>query len=152
MRPTTLLGIAFVGIFGFLVVTSFGEQVGGWETFDDAAESGRKAHVVGTWVREAPSSYDPQRNVFAFTMADTAGAVRRVHYANPKPANFEDAVRVVVQGQMATSAEGEVFHAEHILVKCPSKYNDGREFEDAQPGMPVTTTSAAAGPGYPSYE
>ena len=83
MRPTTLLGIAFVGIFGFLVVTSFGNQVGGWETFDDAAESGRKAHVVGTWLREAPSGYDPDRNVFTFTMADTSGAVRPVVYSNP---------------------------------------------------------------------
>ena len=101
MRPTTLLGIAFVGVFGFLVVTSFGEQVAGWETFDDATASGRKAHVVGTWVRDAPSSYDPSRNVFTFTMADTAGTVRPVLYANPKPANFEDAERVVVQGQMA---------------------------------------------------
>ncbi|MGB3545082.1 cytochrome c maturation protein CcmE [Rubrivirga sp.] len=142
MRPTTLLGIAFVGIFGFLVVTSFGEQVAGWETFEDATVSGRKAHVVGTWVRDAPSSYDPSRNVFTFTMADTAGTVRPVMYSNPKPANFEDAERVVVQGQMA--ADGSAFQAEHILVKCPSKYNDGREFEDAQPGMPVTTTSSAA--------
>jgi len=143
MRPTTLLGLAFVGIFGFLVVTSFGDQVSGWETFDDAATSGRQAHVVGTWVRDAPASYDPERNVFTFTMADTAGTVRSVVYANPKPANFEDAERVVVQGRMSQAGPGEVFEAEHILVKCPSKYNDGREFEDAQPGMPVSTTSAS---------
>ena len=143
MRPTTLLGIVFVGIFGFLVVTSFSQQVGGWETFEDAAESGRTAHVVGTWVESAPSGYDPGRNVFTFVMADTAGTVRSVVYPNPKPANFEDAERVVVQGQMTAAAGGEgVFEAEHILVKCPSKYNDGREFEDAAPGVPVTTTSA----------
>ena len=96
MRPTTLLGIAFVGIFGFLVVTSFGNQVSGWETFDDAAESGRKAHVVGTWLRDAPTSYDPDRNVFTFVMADTSGTTRSVVYANPKPANFEDAERVAI--------------------------------------------------------
>lgn len=152
MRPTTLLGLAFVGIFGFLVITSFGDQVAGWETFADAAESGRKAHVVGTWVEDAPSSYDPARNVFTFTMADTAGTVRPVVYANPKPANFEDAERVVVQGRMTQVAEGEVFEAEHILVKCPSKYNDAREFEGGHPEdiprggtraeVPVTTTSA----------
>ena len=147
MRPTTLLGIAFVGIFGFLVVNSFGDQVGGWETFDDAAASGRKAHVVGTWVREAPSTYDPARNLFTFTMADTAGTVRPVVYANPKPANFEDGERVVVQGQIVKAGADEVFEAEHILVKCPSKYNEGGEFEgggyqDAEPGLPVTPASA----------
>ena len=148
MRPTTFLGIAFVGIFGFLVVNSFGDQVGGWETFEDAAATGRKAHVVGTWVREAPSTYDPARNLFTFTMADTAGTVRPVVYANPRPANFEDAERVVVQGQMVQDGAAEVFQAEHILVKCPSKYNEAGEFQEggyeaAEPGLPVTQTSAA---------
>lgn len=153
MRPTTLLGLAFVGIFGFLVVTSFGQQVSGWETFEDAAESGRKAHVVGTWDRAAPATYDPARNVFTFTMTDTTGTVRPVVYANPKPANFEDAERVVVQGRMTQSGQGEVFEAEHILVKCPSKYNEGKEFEAEHPddvprsapdppSVPVTRTSA----------
>ena len=151
MRPTTLLGIAFVGIFGFLVGTSFSDQVTGWETFEDAAENGRKAHVVGTWVRDAPSGYDPARNVFTFTMADTAGTVRSVVYANPRPANFEDAERVVVQGRMTAGAQGEVFEAEHILVKCPSKYNDMRDVEGGHPDdiprgeqEPVTTASAGS--------
>lgn len=131
MRPTTLLGLAFVGIFGFLVVTSFGEQVSGWETFEDATASGQTAHVVGTWDRDAPAVYDPARNVFSFVMTDTAGVTRPVVYANTKPANFEDAERVVVRGQMAAS--GEVFEAEHILVKCPSKYNEMQDLEGGHP-------------------
>ena len=136
MRLTTLLGIVFVGVFGFFVVNSFGAQVSGYETFTEAAESGRAAHVVGTWVESEPTAYDPQRNVFSFVMADENGRAHRVVYPNPKPASFEDAEQVVVQGRMA----GDVFEAEHILVKCPSKYNDGREFqaEDAPP-----TTSAS---------
>lgn len=136
MRPTTLLGIAFVGVFGFLVVNSFGSQVSGYETFTEAAESGRSAHVVGTWVETAPSAYDPDRNVFTFVMADEHGTTHQVVYPNPKPASFEDAEQVVVEGRMA----GDVFEAEHILVKCPSKYNDGREFEAETPAAPVTAS------------
>ena len=49
----------------------------------------------------------------------------RVVYNNPKPANFEDAESVVVEGKM----NGDVFEAEYILVKCPSKYNDTRSLE-----------------------
>lgn len=135
MRPKTFLGIAFVGLFGYLVVDSFGSQVSGYETFTQA-EEGRRAHVVGTWVEAEPATYDPDRNVFSFTMADEDGTARRVVYANPKPASFEDAEQVVVEGRMA----GDVFEAEHILVKCPSKYNDGREFEEGAP--PVQTVSA----------
>ncbi|MDX1419876.1 MAG: cytochrome c maturation protein CcmE [Rubricoccaceae bacterium] len=125
MRTKTLLGLGFLAVFGFLVVSSFGEQVGGYEAFAEAAESGRTAHVVGVWLEDRPTTYDPAANQFSFWMADEEGAVRRVVYPNPKPANFEDAEQVVVNGRMA----GEVFAADHILVKCPSKYNDERGLE-----------------------
>ena len=131
IRPKTFVGLACIGVFGFFVVDSFGSQVSGYESFAEAAESGRRAHVVGTWQRTAETAYDPDRNVFTFSMADEDGLVRQVVFADPKPANFEDAEQVVVEGQMA----GDVFEAKHILVKCPSKYNDGREFERAEPGV-----------------
>ncbi|RMF53085.1 MAG: cytochrome c maturation protein CcmE, partial [Bacteroidetes bacterium] len=69
-----------------------------------------------------PATYDPATNVFTFYMQDEHGNVRQVRYANPKPANFEDAERLVIDGY----AQGDVFVAENILVKCPSKYNDAR--------------------------
>lgn len=125
MRTKTIFGLGFLAVFGFLVVNSFGEQVAGYEAFDEAAESGRAAHVVGTWLRARPTAYDPGANRFSFWMADEEGTVRQVVYPNPKPANFEDAEQVVVNGRM----EGDVFTAEHILVKCPSKYNDARGLE-----------------------
>ena len=131
MRPKTFVGLACIGVFGFFVVDSFGSQVSGYESFAEASASGRRAHVAGTWLRDRPTTYDPDRNLFTFSMTDDAGVARQVVFADPKPANFEDAEKVVVEGQMA----GDVFEAEHILVKCPSKYNDGREFERAEPGV-----------------
>lgn len=122
MRPRTIIGIALIAGFGFLVVSSFGQQVAGYETFTEASAAGRRAHVVGEWLRDQPTAYDPADNTFSFHMRDEAGVVRRVVYPNPRPANFEDAERVVVDGQM----DGDVFVAEHILVKCPSKYNEER--------------------------
>lgn len=136
MRPKTLLGLAAIGVFGFFVLSSFGEQVSGYETFTEAAASGRSAHVVGTWVESAPSAYDPARNVFTFTMADEEGTTHQVVYPDHKPASFEDAETVVVEGRM----DGDVFAAEHILVKCPSKYNDAREFQTESPTQPVSTS------------
>lgn len=128
MRLKTLLGIGFLALFGFLVVSSFGAQVAGYEAFDEAARSGRTAHVVGTWLRAEPTAYDPAGNRFSFWMEDEEGTRRQVVYPDPKPANFEDAEQVVVNGRM----EGEVFVADHILVKCPSKYNDARGLETAE--------------------
>lgn len=140
MRPRTILGLLLIAGFGFLVVNSFGQQVAGYETFDQAVEGGRRAHVVGDWVREQPVAYDPARNEFSFHMRDEAGTVRRVVYANPKPANFEDAERVVVDGQM----EGDVFVASHILVKCPSKYNEQRAPEELRGPAPEGAARAEA--------
>ncbi|MEL7363321.1 MAG: cytochrome c maturation protein CcmE, partial [Bacteroidota bacterium] len=91
--------------------------------------TGNYAHIVGDWVRDQPVTYDVSTNQFSFFMTDEIGAMRRVVYFNPKPANFEDAERVVVEGRM----DGEVFVAEKILVKCPSKYNEGEFNPDAVP-------------------
>lgn len=126
MKPKTIIGLVLLAGFSFLVMRSFGEQVSGYMNFAEAAETDSRAHVVGEWVSDRPMTYDAAGNTFSFYMRDAAGEVRQVRYPNPKPANFEDATEVVVEGRMA----GDHFAAEHILIKCPSKYNDGREFQD----------------------
>lgn len=127
MRLKTIVGIVLLVGFTSMLLFSFGEQVGGYMTFDEAEESSSQAHVVGTWVEDAPLEYDRNKNLFTFHMKDEAGVMREVHYYNPKPPNFEDAEKVVVEGH----PQEEIFVAEHILVKCPSKYNETRGFEEA---------------------
>ena len=129
MKPKSIAALALLAVFSVLLVRSFGAQVGGYMDFAEAERAGTSAHVVGTWAKEQPVSYDRDANVFTFSMRDEDGALRTVRYRNPKPANFEDAQQVVVEGK----AVGAAFEADKILVKCPSKYNDGRALE-ANPG------------------
>jgi len=128
MRPKTLIGGVLLLGFASLVVINFGNQVGGYMDFAEAKATGAQAHVVGKWLKERHFTYDRQRNVFSFYMQDDKGNIHQVVYPNPKPPNFEDAEEVVVEGQM----QGDVFVAEHILVKCPSKYNDTRALQTMQ--------------------
>lgn len=128
MKPKTIIGLVLMAAFGGLLFLNFGEQVGGYMSFAQAEASGTKAHVVGTWAEDEPTHYDQSENLFVFHMRDEEGQVRRVRYTNPKPANFEEAEQLVVEGY----AQDDVFVAEHILVKCPSKYNDGKELDNAQ--------------------
>lgn len=128
VKPKTIVGIVLMLGFGALLFVNFGQQVGGYMDFHQAEATGASAHVVGLWLKERSFDYDRERNVFSFYMQDEAGNVRLVHYSNPKPANFEDAERLVVEGK----PEGDVFVAKHILVKCPSKYNDERSLEGIQ--------------------
>lgn len=127
MKPKTIIGLVLMLGFTGLLFVSFGEQVGGYMNFQEAEAAGANAHVVGEWLEDRHYSYDRDTNVFSFYMRDEAGGVRLVRYPNPKPANFEDAERLVVEGY----PDGDAFVAKHILVKCPSKYNEQGEFQEA---------------------
>jgi len=120
MKWKSILGLAAMAGFAGLLFFNFGSQVSGYMNFEQAAQTESRAHVVGTWVEARPTRYDRGDNVFSFYMKDESGTVQRVRYTNPKPANFEQAEQVVVEGQM----QGDAFVADDILVKCPSKYNE----------------------------
>jgi len=47
----------------------------------------------------------------------------QIKYDKSKPSNFENADKIVAVGKYITS--DDVFHADELLVKCPSKY-EGR--------------------------
>ena len=127
MNTKTIIILALMAIFTVVMFFSFGNQVGGYMDFVEAEGSYASAHVVGDWVQDKPMDYDRASNVFTFHMKDESGNTRKVRYANPKPTNFEEAEQLVVEGR----AEDGEFVAEHILVKCPSKYNDGSEIGTA---------------------
>ena len=122
MKWKSIVGLIAMAGFAGLLLFNFGSQVGGYMGFEQAARTGSQAHVVGTWVEDRPMRYSRSENVFTFYMKDETGTVQKVRYPNPKPANFEQAEKVVVEGQMKNGA----FAAHHILVKCPSKYNEAK--------------------------
>ena len=84
-----------------------------------------KVHIVGTLPRDADKrpvglEYDARRdpNYFAFTLVDTLNVAQRVVYHNPAPADLDKSEQVVIVGEM----KDNVFVADQILTKCPSKY------------------------------
>jgi cytochrome c-type biogenesis protein CcmE len=120
MKKKNIVALSAGLVFVAVLFMNFGRSVGGYMNYAEAESSGAAAHLVGQWAQDEPFGYDPQANVFTFHMRDESGRLLRVRYPNPKPANFEDAEKLVVEGRVKDG----VFEAEHILVKCPSKYND----------------------------
>jgi cytochrome c-type biogenesis protein CcmE len=108
-----------MGAFTAVLLLSFGSQVGGYASFAEVTP-GERATVVGDSV--LAQKYSRSENVFRFRLRDEAGSVKWVSYPAPKPANFDRAEKIVVSGMMREGA----FHAEDILVKCPSKYKQNR--------------------------
>lgn len=95
-----------------------------YANFDKAAANPNKVfQVVGYLNKDKPLHYEPQvdPNYFSFFMEDKAGEEQKVVYLGAKPADFERSEDIVLTGSMKKDA----FHASKILLKCPSKYNDG---------------------------
>ena len=86
--------------------------------FDKAAKL-KTAHVPGTWEPEMEYGFSRETMQFSFHMKDESGKVKKVVYSRPKPNNFEQADRLVVIGEL----RNDVFYADEMLMKCPSKYN-----------------------------
>ncbi len=69
------------------------------------------------------------------THLDQEGISQKVVYSDAKPQDFEKSEQLVVTGK----SEGEVFYAEQILMKCPSKYvEDEIDHVDASKTDPET--------------
>lgn len=125
MKKTHIIGIVIIAIalcflFGMLGNSST------YANFTEASALGSDeiVHVAGQLVRNKPMEYNPavDPNKFAFYLKDKNGQERRVVLLKPKPQDFERTPQIVAIGSM----QGETFVANDVLMKCPSKYNDGK--------------------------
>jgi cytochrome c-type biogenesis protein CcmE len=118
MKPKLILGIIAIVAFTSLLLYNFGESISTYTDFEKA-ETMKSAHVPGTWESEREYGFSRETMQFSFYMKDESGEVKKVIYSKPKPNNFEQADRLVVIGEM----RNDVFYANEMLMKCPSKYN-----------------------------
>ena len=74
--------------------------------------------------KEKETIYDPKldANLFTFYMIDKDTIECKVILHKNKPQDFERSEQIVLIGEM----QGQEFHASDILMKCPSKYNEGK--------------------------
>jgi cytochrome c-type biogenesis protein CcmE len=93
--------------------------------FTEARAADSNVQVMGE-ILPTGADYDPTEGTFSFFITDDTGDRMRVVYGGTKPGNFDQATSVVCIGRYSD----EAFHADKLLVKCPSKYQD----ELLQPG------------------
>lgn len=133
MKKIQIFGLIIIAVAIGIIVSTAGDA----STYVDFAKAQEMAadgddesiHVVGKLKKDAAGnildmSYQPQidPNYFSFTLVDNKGIVQKVVYKNTKPQDFDKSEQVVVIGKM----DNGVFSAEKILMKCPSKYNEGK--------------------------
>lgn len=121
MKRRTLIILAVIILFGGFAGYSFKSALNPYVSFAAAAETSRAVQVSGTLDFES-IVFDAASSRLTFHLTDDAGTTAKVVYHGAKPNNLEHATSVVVAGRFE---EGS-FVANRLLVKCPSKYTDGK--------------------------
>lgn len=124
MKKIHILGIIIIAIAIGAIFTTL-NNTSTYASFAEAAkEQDSEFHVVGKLNKDKEMVYDPKidANVFTFYMVDNKGMESKVVLHKNKPQDFERSEQIVLIGKM----QGQEFQASDILMKCPSKYNDGK--------------------------
>ncbi len=120
LKPLHLIGLAMIvlavvlGYFG--LQQSFRPYT---QSIDEAVSADRSVQLQG--FLGSTGAYDANGK-FTFDLQDKTGKMVKVVYSQPKPANFEQAISIVAIGHYDQAQN--VFLADELLVKCPSKYQE----------------------------
>lgn len=103
-------------------------------TFSEARErAGKQVKVVGTLDKGKSIEYDASKNadLTTFYVKDSNGESVCVRLTDKKgkPMGLEMSENLTLEGKIADDGS---FEASHLLMKCPSKYNEQKHALDAQ--------------------
>ena len=141
MKKSHIIGIIIIAAAIMIIMSTAGDA-STYVDFGQAKElaedgSKSKVHVVGRLKKDTQGhivgmQYDPliDPNYFSFMLVDTNRVEQKVVYFNPKPQDFERSEQVVITGNM----QKDVFVADKILLKCPSKYVE-KEVQQTTAGL-----------------
>ena len=110
-----LIIVVFLGIMSYLFTQT---NISYEENFSKVINSSKTIKATGSWVKEKNYTIDKAKRQFTFYIKDYLGHEMKVVYNGTIPNNFESATSVVVTGKYKDGC----FHADDILTKCPSKY------------------------------
>ena len=129
MKKTHIIAIAVIAICAGIIMTTAGDA-SSYVTFEEAQEMAtagqdKLIHVVGQLKKDEQGNIvglnpSPDKLSVSFVMIDQDGQEQQVYYNEPMPADLVRSEQTVVIG----SYHNDLFVAEQILLKCPSKYQE----------------------------
>lgn len=128
MKRTHIIAIVIIAVAIGMLVGSLYDSSTYADLKEAMEEPGQEFHVVGTLDRSQPIVYEPSLNasLTTFGMRDLNGQTCTVRLAKAKPQDLERSERIVLIGSANESGE---FEAREMLMKCPSKYNEGQQIK-----------------------
>ena len=129
MKKAHILAIGILAIMVIVIISSIGDA-STYVTFKEAKAlyakgKTKKVHVVGKLKKDKNGQTTgilsgDDKLTFTFFMVDNNNESQKVFYKEPMPPDFLRSEQVVVVGNF----NDDVFIADQILMKCPSKYNE----------------------------
>ncbi|MEM7550357.1 MAG: cytochrome c maturation protein CcmE [Bacteroidota bacterium] len=129
MKRGHLLALVIIAVASMVIISTVGDASSyvSFKEAKDIAEDGssKKIHVVGQLKKNiqgevvgvVPSS---DRLSVSFVMVDQENVEQQVYYNEPMPSDLLISEQVVVVGNY----KNDLFVADKILLKCPSKYEE----------------------------
>lgn len=129
MKKSHIIGIVVIAIAVFVIISTAGDA-STYVNFEEAkalSESGQneKVHVVGQLKKNTDGEIvgvEPSEDklTVTFLMVDNQQKTNKVFYNKPMPPDLKQSEQVVVIGKY----KQDIFYANQILLKCPSKYEE----------------------------
>jgi cytochrome c-type biogenesis protein CcmE len=117
-------GVVVAVVIGVLIATSFSGSTSDYLTVAEVKALGpdqaRDSRVAGEIVPNSVN-WSTRELHLTFEVQDDTGQLA-ISYHGPQPDMLVDAVEAVVIGKYDPAAQ--VFEAEELLMKCPSKYEE----------------------------
>lgn len=123
MKKIHIVGIIVIAVAIGVIFTSLQSNASYADFTEAMANPDTEYHVVGTLNKTIPIHYNPTLNAdeCSFFMKDHHGVEKKVVLHKSVPQDIEKSEQIVLIGHV----KGDVFDANDILMKCPSKYNNG---------------------------
>ena len=129
MKKSHIIGLVVIAICVAIVMVTAGDA-SSYVTFREAQEMAtagqdKMIHVVGQLKKDARGEIvglnpAPDKLSVSFIMVDQEGKEQQVFYNEPMPSDLVRSEQTVVIG----SYHDDMFVADQILLKCPSKYQE----------------------------
>lgn len=129
MKKSHIIGIGIIAIAVMIIIITAGDA-STYVSFREAralADNGnnKKIHVVGQLKKDTAGEVigvepSPDKLSVSFIMLDNNMEEQTVFYKEPMPSDLLRSEQVVVIG----SYQNDLFIADNILLKCPSKYQE----------------------------
>jgi cytochrome c-type biogenesis protein CcmE len=131
MKKSHIIALVVIAVAIAIIMTTT-QEASSYVTFDQAAQMAstgnhKSIHVVGVLKKDDGGRIIGMEKgadmlSFSFTLVDDAGKEQKVYYNEPMPPDFTKSEKVVVIGHY----QADIFIAEKILLKCPSKYQEDK--------------------------